>query len=147
MSNLVPVYYIGKRDKRIDNDILRTGRVWTGYGSCIEVPQAEAARYLAHKDIFSSTKPEARKTPKTEVTIPEVEVKAATQPEGEGSTEASRDQLIQGAVLQLNPKNKDHYTAQGKPRANAISDLLGMPVKAAEVDAAVTALKASGALQ
>lgn len=48
---------------------------------------------------------------------------------------------IAGAIGKLDPDNKDHWTADGKPDANALSDLLDRRVSAAERDAAWAAMQ------
>jgi hypothetical protein len=40
------------------------------------------------------------------------------------------------AIAQLDPENGEHYTATGKPKADALSELLGREVSAAERDEA-----------
>lgn len=52
MSRYVQVQYVGEHAPRYDNVIPRSGRVWLEVGSVKEIPEDEAAAYLAHPGAF-----------------------------------------------------------------------------------------------
>lgn len=67
----------------------------------------------------------------------------ATDPGGlsrPGSGEAS-PMTLREAILDLDADNPDHWTADGKPDARALADILDRKVTAAERDAAWSALQ------
>jgi hypothetical protein len=52
MARYVRIQYTGVGAPRYDNVIPRSGRVWPEVGSVLEVPEDEAAAYLAHPGTF-----------------------------------------------------------------------------------------------
>ena len=52
MAGFIQVQYVGKHEPRPDTLNPRSGRVWNKIGSVIDIPEAEAYRYLAYPDIW-----------------------------------------------------------------------------------------------
>lgn len=61
-----------------------------------------------------------------------------------GSVDGSADALsIAEAIMQLDPKNEDHFTKSGKPELKALSAIVGRNVSGAERDEVWTAMQES----
>lgn len=59
-----------------------------------------------------------------------------------GSVDGSADALsIAEAIMQLDPKNEDHFTKSGKPELKALSAIVGRNVTGAERDEVWTAMQ------
>lgn len=53
---------------------------------------------------------------------------------GTGKTDADDGITILEAIAQLDENNTDHYTSKGQPKTDALSELMGRDVSAAERD-------------
>lgn len=142
MTDLVAVVYIGQKAVKQDN-VLNTRRLWRGRGAKVECPRADAEVYFSYPDIWAPADVANKliaDRPIEPVQKPEEQpVHAAVRVDT-----SERAALIQGAILQLDPKNEDHFTQLGRPRVKAVIDTIGFSVEAAEIDAALRDLRALG---
>jgi hypothetical protein len=148
MTELVNVVYIGDKAVKKDN-VLKSRRQWIGRGAKLQVPRQDAEIYFTYRDIWAP-EDEAQKLIRAKMSMqatakPSPAVVEETKPEVQIDT-SDRAQLIQGAILQLEPGNDKHYTGQGKPRVKAVIDVLGFSVEANEIEAALADLRAAGKL-
>lgn len=54
----------------------------------------------------------------------------------DGLKKLSKDYSLASAIARLDPENPDHFTSSNKPQVDALTQLLGWPVTAAERDEA-----------
>lgn len=126
MSHLVPIEYIGSKDFKRDS-VLHTKRVWNGKGDVVEVPDADAPRYLAYKDIWRVHKPGAAPV--------QAQQRDATPAIGKRRLKAIRD-----AIDKLDPKDDEDYK-DGNPILARVVELFNGPVTEDEVQQALALTK------
>ncbi len=150
MSGEVKVFYVGNKPIKRDT-VTGSKQVWRGHGDCRLIPEALAQRMFDFPDVWVNEKtfsvlklgeaaerisvgPELRATG-----IGLSNGSVSGQP---ASDQPSRENQIIEAISQLDRTNKDHVTAQGMPKLEAVRTIMNdESVEKTELNAAWAAVK------
>lgn len=133
------IIYVGHAPKKTDN-VLRSGREWAGHGHILEVPEKDAEVYCRYPDVWADvTDLEAEAIETLDGTSEASEKVAATvidPTDPDAALKAAEEQheqqllAVVNAIGDLDPKNNAHFTGQGKPNAQALTEAVDFPVNA-----------------